>query len=239
LALTCLYAVGQDTRPCRQRRADGPHTGRTPGDPGLAVFMPARRRHGPDGTYHADGGGLASRGNGRPARRPCGRCFRLDRFGVASAPWPGRAAELPPVPVGLDELGAVPERGPYLRERGDVVVREKPEEALLDLSGQQRLVVAGEHDRGLLLHVRLREGGEQDLAQAPLSRAAQARPTVPSRSPAPPRPASRTCRSPGAAADSFVRGRPPPPRCRRCPTARCLSCVRGTRPVRLRRETGA
>jgi hypothetical protein len=34
LTLTCLYAIGQGTRPSRQRRADGPHTGRTPGECG-------------------------------------------------------------------------------------------------------------------------------------------------------------------------------------------------------------
>ena len=60
--------------------------------------------------------------------------FVFDRLGVASAPWPGRAAELPSVPVGLGELGTVPERGPYLRDCGDAVVREEPEEALLNLS---------------------------------------------------------------------------------------------------------
>jgi hypothetical protein len=66
LALTCLYAVGQGTQPCGQRRADGPHTGRIPGgcgNLGLAVaVVPTRRRDGPDGMHHADGGGLASRG---------------------------------------------------------------------------------------------------------------------------------------------------------------------------------
>jgi hypothetical protein len=39
------------------------------------------------------------------------------------------------------------------------VVGEEAEEALLDLPGEQPLVVSGEHNRGLLLDVRLRERG--------------------------------------------------------------------------------
>src|SRR5271166_899217 len=85
---------------------------------------------------------------------------------VASPPRPGLAAELPAVPLGLHKLRAVFKRGPYLGDRRNALAREVPEQAFLDLSGEQRLALPREHDRGLLLHVRIRERGEQNLSQA-------------------------------------------------------------------------
>jgi hypothetical protein len=73
LALTCLYAVGQDTPPvqaaARGRAAYGPDTR----VPGLAVFMPARRRHGPDGTCRSPGAAADSCVRGQPQPPRCRR----------------------------------------------------------------------------------------------------------------------------------------------------------------------
>lgn len=40
------------------------------------------------------------------------RARPLDRFPVASLPWPGLAAELPTVALGLHELGTIAKSGP-------------------------------------------------------------------------------------------------------------------------------
>src|SRR6185312_1073780 len=88
------------------------------------------------------------------------------RFPEAPPPRPGLAAELPAVALGLHELGAIAESGPYLGDGGDVVAGKEAQEALLDLPGEQRLGMPGEYDCGLLLDVRAWERGEQDLAQA-------------------------------------------------------------------------
>ena len=77
-------------------------------------------------------------------RAGCGSRLLLGWFPVASPPWPGLAAELPAVTLGLHEFGTIAESGTYLGDRGDAVVGEEAEEALLDLPGQQRLVVPGD-----------------------------------------------------------------------------------------------
>jgi hypothetical protein len=69
------------------------------------------------------------------------------------------------MPFGLHELRAVLEHGPDLRDRRDALTREVPQQALLNLLGKQRFALPRQHDGGLLLHVRFRERGEQDLAQ--------------------------------------------------------------------------
>lgn len=48
-ALTCHYPVGQGTRPRCQRRADGPHTGRTAGNAGNPGWALSRRHGGVTG----------------------------------------------------------------------------------------------------------------------------------------------------------------------------------------------
>jgi hypothetical protein len=94
----------------------------------------------------------------------------LDRFPVAPPPRPGLAAGLPTVALGLHELGTIAESGPYPSDGGDAVVGEEAQEALLNLPREQRLVMPGEHDCGLLRHRTGTENAMRELWRAAVSR---------------------------------------------------------------------
>lgn len=75
-------------------------------------------------------------------------------------------AELPAVPLRLNELWAVIKHGSHLADSWHKFFRKVPEHLLLDLLGEQGLGLTRQHDSYLLLWCRLDRTSQQGFAQA-------------------------------------------------------------------------